>query len=103
MQLAVALGTTPTIVSQYQNGRHDPGASTVRRVAAILGCTADELLTAPSPSSGSAVVLASLPPGVRALVASMQEPAKPAMVATRASAPDKAELDRIIAGVRELG
>lgn len=33
----------------------------------------------------------------------MQNAAKPAIVATRASAPNKAELDRIIAGVRELG
>ena len=33
----------------------------------------------------------------------MQNAAKPAIAATRAAAPDKAELDRIIAGVRELG
>lgn len=47
-QLAAVLGTSAAVVSTYATGRHDPSASVVRRAAAHLGCTADELINVPA-------------------------------------------------------
>jgi len=46
-QLAAVLGTSAAVVSTYATGRHDPSASLVRRAAAHLGCSADELINVP--------------------------------------------------------
>lgn len=49
--LADALGTSAAVLSGYVVGRHDPGASLVRRAAAVLGVSADELLSIPAPAA----------------------------------------------------
>lgn len=45
--LARVLGCDQAPINAYANGKRDPGASTVRRIAATLGVTADELLAVP--------------------------------------------------------
>lgn len=45
--LARVLGCDQAPINAYANGKRDPGASTVRRIAAALNTTADALLTIP--------------------------------------------------------
>lgn len=54
-QLAAVLGTSAAVVSTYATGRHDPSASLVRRAAACLGCSADELINVPATPAATPV------------------------------------------------
>lgn len=44
VRLAAALGTSQPIVSSWITARHDPAVRTARRIAALLGCTTDQLI-----------------------------------------------------------
>ena len=46
--LARVLGCDQAPINAYANGKRDPGASTVRRIAAALNTTADALLAVPA-------------------------------------------------------
>lgn len=54
-QLAAVLGTSAAVVSTYATGRHDPSASLVRRAAAHLNCTTDELINVPATPAATPV------------------------------------------------
>ena len=42
-QLAVAIGTGPSAISEIENGRRDPGAGTLRKLAGALGVEVGDL------------------------------------------------------------
>lgn len=42
-ELAAALGVTPSCISQFTSGKHKPQSSTIRRLAAALGCKETDL------------------------------------------------------------
>lgn len=44
VQLAVMIGFPQTTISQWELGLSDPSTDTVRKIAAVLHCTTDELL-----------------------------------------------------------
>lgn len=44
-ELANKIGVKPNAVSQYESGVREPKASLLPKIAEILGCTVDELLT----------------------------------------------------------
>ncbi|MBP0958397.1 MAG: helix-turn-helix transcriptional regulator [Oscillospiraceae bacterium] len=43
-QLAKELGVTPSCVTMWENGNRKPDIITLKKLAHILGCTADDLL-----------------------------------------------------------
>ena len=43
-QLGMKIGTAPTVVWQWERGKHLPGALYLCRLADVFGCTVDELL-----------------------------------------------------------
>ena len=42
--LADRLGVTPAMVSAYENGKRLPKLQNIKRIAAALGCTGDDLI-----------------------------------------------------------
>ena len=48
--LAEKLGVSQGAVSNWENGDRKPDVFMMKRIAEILGCTVDELLTEPKPS-----------------------------------------------------
>ena len=46
-ELAKALGVSQGAISAYETGRWEPSIQTIKKLASILDCTVDELLTDP--------------------------------------------------------
>ena len=43
-ELAEAVGVTPSAITQYETGARKPDIVTLKKLAAVLHCTADQLL-----------------------------------------------------------
>lgn len=43
-ELALAIGVTPNAISQYETGTRKPDIVTLKKLAAALHCTTDQLL-----------------------------------------------------------
>ncbi len=43
-ELAEAMGITPVAITQYETGARKPDIVKLKKLAAILGCTTDQLL-----------------------------------------------------------
>lgn len=55
-ELAEKLGVSPSAVGMYEQGRREPDGTVLARIAAVLRCSADELLNVDSPSEISDVI-----------------------------------------------
>ncbi len=55
-QLAHMLGVSPSAVGMYEQGRREPDAQTLTRLADILHCSTDELLGVEPPHEVSDVI-----------------------------------------------
>ena len=55
-ELAERLGVSPSAVGMYEQGRREPEGALLARIAAILRCSADELLNVDAPSEVSDVI-----------------------------------------------
>lgn len=51
--LAEKLGVSQGAISNWENGDRKPDVFMMKRIAEILGCTVDELLTEPKPNESS--------------------------------------------------
>lgn len=55
-ELAERLGVSPSAVGMYEQGRREPDGAVLARIAAVLRCSADELLDVTGPSEVSDVI-----------------------------------------------
>ena len=55
-ELARLLGTSPSAVGMYEQGRRKPDAEMLTRIAALFRCTTDELLDLERPSEVNEVI-----------------------------------------------
>ena len=55
-ELAAKLGISPSTVGMYEQGRRRPDGETLARMAALFGCTTDELLDVNRPSDVNDVI-----------------------------------------------
>ncbi len=55
-ELARLLGTSPSAVGMYEQGRRKPDAEMLTRIAALFRCTTDELLDLERPSEVNEVL-----------------------------------------------